>query len=250
MPAEEKQDVRAVLFDVNGTLIHILTDEGREEIFRAAGHFLTYQGIHLRRHEVRDLYVAILREQQRSSPLEHPEFDAPGIWRRIIEDHATDFTRDLPPQKLTWMPLFLAEMARGISRRHLRPYPFVPEMLDLLRVRFPLALVTDAQSAYARAELYRTGLLHYFDPVVISGDHGFRKPDPRLFQIALDALAVEARHAMYVGNDMHRDIHGAQQLGMSTVLYDSDQGSKSHLGVVPDHTITDYRDLLVILGIE
>ena len=37
--------VTAVAFDVNGTLVHIRTDEHREDIFRAIGHFLTYQGI-------------------------------------------------------------------------------------------------------------------------------------------------------------------------------------------------------------
>jgi putative hydrolase of the HAD superfamily len=35
-------DIRALLFDVNGTLIDIETDEGLEEIYRAIGHFLTY----------------------------------------------------------------------------------------------------------------------------------------------------------------------------------------------------------------
>ena len=45
------------------------------------------------------------------------------------------------------MPLFLAEMSRGISRRRLRLYPHVRDVLDILRERFPLAVVTDAQSA-------------------------------------------------------------------------------------------------------
>jgi len=51
-----RADVRAIAFDVNGTLTEIVTDEGMDEIFRAVGHFLTYQGIDLRRHEVRELY--------------------------------------------------------------------------------------------------------------------------------------------------------------------------------------------------
>ena len=49
-------DIRAVAFDVNGTLVSILADDGEERIFRAAAHFLTYQGVDLHRHEVRDLY--------------------------------------------------------------------------------------------------------------------------------------------------------------------------------------------------
>ena len=59
----------------------------------------------------------------------------------------TDFTRALPAGKLRQMPLFLAEMARGIARQRLGLYPSVREVLDVLRGRYPLAVVTDAQSA-------------------------------------------------------------------------------------------------------
>src|SRR5919109_2598725 len=240
-------DIRAVAFDVNGTLVRVLTDEGMAQIFRSAAHFLTYQGINLHRNQVRELYFRTLQQQQRTSPEEHPEFDAVGIWRSIIDGNATEFTRTLPAGKLAQMPLFLAEMSRGISRRRLGLYPHVREVLDVLRGRYPLALVTDAQSAHTRGELHKVGLLDYFDPIVISGDHGYRKPDRRLFELALDGLGVAAEHAVYVGNDMHRDIFGAREAGMTTVMFESGQGTQAHLDCVPDYRITRFRDLLEIL---
>ena len=242
-------DIRAVAFDANGTLVRILTEDGMEEIFRAAAHFLTYQGIDLCRNQVRDLYFTIMAEQQHTSRQEHPEFDAVAIWRRIITEHQTAYTRTLPAAKLKQMPRFLAEMYRGISRRRLSLYPHTREVLDVLREHYPLALVTDAQKVYARAELYRVGLLGYFDPIVVSGDHGYRKPDRRLFQAALDAMNVAAENTLYVGNDMHRDVFGAREAGMMTVMFDSDQGKKAYRDCVPDYTITDLRDLLPILGL-
>ena len=242
-------DIRAIAFDINGTLVRIRTDDHMDEAFRAAGHFLTYQGIELRRNSVRDLYFQLMKEQQRASPETHPEFDAVGIWRSIIDDHRTDFTRSLPAAKREQLPLLLAEMYRGITRRELRLYPHVRKVLDVLRTRFPLAVVSDAQSAYARGELHKVGLLGYFDPIVISGDHGYRKPDPRLFQLAIDGMGVAAEHTLYVGNDMYRDVHGARMAGMPTVLFDSDQGAKVHRDTVPDHTITDHRELLGLLGL-
>jgi putative hydrolase of the HAD superfamily len=242
-------DIRAIAFDVNGTLIRIQTEDGDEQIFRSAAHFLTYQGIDLHRDQVRDLYFQIMKEQLQASPEEYPEFDAVGIWRAIIDGHMTDFTRALPAGKLRQMPLFLAEMARGIARRRLGLYPSVREVLEVLRGRYPLAVVTDAQSANARGELHKVGLLGCFDPVIVSGDHGYRKPDRRLFQFALDGMNVAAGDTLYVGNDMYRDIFGAREAGMKTVMFDSDQGSKTHPGCVPDHTITDFRDLLRILGL-
>jgi putative hydrolase of the HAD superfamily len=243
-------DIRAVVFDVNGTLVRIQTDEGMDEIFRGAAHFLTYQGIDLCRQQVRELYFRIMSEQQHASTQQHPEFDAVGIWHRIIDEHQTGFTRDLPAAKLDQMPLFLAEMSRGISRRKLGLYPHVREVLDALRERYPLALVTDAQSAHARGELHRVGLLGYFDPIIVSGDYGYRKPDRRLFEHALDGIKVAAGNALYVGNDMHRDIFGAREAGLKTVMFDSDQGKKAYQDCVPDYTITDLYELLEILGTQ
>jgi len=242
-------DIRAVAFDVNGTLIRILADEDEERIFRAVAHFLTYQGIDLHRDEIRDLYFKIMAEQLRSSPEKHPEFDAIGIWRRIIKGHSTEFTRALPVGKLKQMPRFLAEMCRGISRRRLGLYPYVYEMLDVLRERYPLAIVTDAQTIYARGELHKVGLLGYFDPIIVSGDYGYRKPDRRLFQFALDGMGVAAGNALYVGNDMYRDIYGAREAGLTTVMFDSDQGVKVYRDCAPDYRITDFRDLLKILSL-
>ena len=195
------------------------------------------------------LYFQIMKEQLRASPEMYPEFHAVDIWRTIIEDHGTDFTRTLPAGKLQHMPLFLAEMSRGISRRRLGLYPYVCEVLDVLREHYPLAIVTDAQSVYARGELHKVGLLGYFDPIIVSGDHGYRKPDRRLFQYALDGMGVAAGNSLYVGNDMYRDIYGAREAGLTTVMFDSDQGAKVYRDCVPDYTITDFRDLLQILGL-
>jgi putative hydrolase of the HAD superfamily len=242
-------DIQAIAFDVNGTLVEINTEDDMEQCFRAAGHYLTYQGVDLRRGQVRDLYFRTMKEQQASSPEEYPEFDSVRIWRTILEDHATDFTRSLPEEQWAQIPLALSQMYRGISRRRLRLYPNVREVLDVLRRHVPMAVVTDAQSAWARGELHQVGLLDYFDPIIVSGDHGFRKPDRRLFQLALDRLGVPPERTLFVGNDMHRDIYGAREMGMPTVMFDSDQGTKEHRDCVPDHTITDHRQLLDIVGV-
>jgi putative hydrolase of the HAD superfamily len=144
-------DIRAIAFDVNGALVRILTDEGMDQIFRAAAHFLTYQGIDLCRDQVRDLYGQIMKEQRHTSREEHPEYDAVANWRRIIEGHATDFTRALPAGKLEQMPLFLAEMSRGISRHHLGLYPHAREVLGVLRgaIRSPSSPMRKARTRAA-----------------------------------------------------------------------------------------------------
>ena len=88
-------DIRALLFDVNGTLIDIETDEWMEECYRAIAHFLTYQGIALHRGEVRDLYFQIMKEQFAASTEKYPEFDVVAVWREVLRRYGTDYTRSL-----------------------------------------------------------------------------------------------------------------------------------------------------------
>jgi putative hydrolase of the HAD superfamily len=236
-------DIRALLFDVNGTLIDIETDEGLEEIYRAIGHFLMYQGISLHRWEVRDLYFQIMQRQRTESKEDLPEWDAVELWRELLHSKASDYTRSLPSEKLEQLPLFLAELHRGIARKRLRPYPQVHETLTLLQSHYHMAIVSDAQSAYAVPELRAVGLLDYFNPIIVSGDYGYRKPDPRLFQKALDALQVRPEQALFVGNDLYHDISGAQQVGMKAILVSFDQGPIVNQSITPDYTVFRFADL-------
>ncbi|GFK95293.1 Pyrimidine 5'-nucleotidase YjjG [Fundidesulfovibrio magnetotacticus] len=233
---------KAIVFDLNGTLVDINTDEGNEQIYRAVSHFLTYQGIRASRWEVRDEYYRIMDEQRRASGEEFPEFDAVNLWRDYL-NRRPEALAALPPEKVRWMPLFLAEMYRGISRNRLELYPGVKNVLDELAPRYRLAALSDAQSAWAVPEMLAAGLDGYFQPVIVSGDLGYRKPDPRIFQMALDALNLPPQEVLFVGNDMYRDVFGAHRMGMKTVFFASNQGRKKFSGAEPDYIIYDFWQL-------
>jgi len=47
-----------------------------------------------------------------------------------------------------------------------------------------------------------------------------------------------------VGNDMYRDVYGAQRLGMKTVFFKSNQGTQEKEGVKPDYIIYNFPELL------
>jgi putative hydrolase of the HAD superfamily len=236
-------DLRAILFDINGTLIDIDTDERMDEAYRAIGHFLLYQGVNLRRWEVRDLYFNVMKEQLAASGEEHPEFDVTKVWREILRRQSSDFTRSLPRAKLEQLPLVIAELQRGVSRKRLKCFPQAKEVLEQLRQRYALAVVSDAQTAYAIPELRAVGLQEFFEEIVISGDFGYRKPDARLFHTALAKLNVLAEQAIFVGNDCYRDVFGAQQAGMQAVLFSSSGGPPSPGATEPDYIIYSLAEL-------
>ena len=211
-------NINGLIFDLNGTLIDIRTDEGQEEIYRAIAHFLTYYDIHLHRGEVREEYFRIMDEQRRSSNEHHPEFDVVALWRDFLAVHGAD-QKNIPPATLKELPWVLARMYRGISRHRLELYPEVLPILDELREWYKLAVVSDAQSAWAEPEMRALGLVKYFEPLIISGDYGYRKPDRRLFEAGLAGLGLAPEEVLFVGNDMYHDIHGAKRVGMKTIFF-------------------------------
>ena len=235
--------VRGLIFDINGTLIDIHTNEGYDEIYRVISNLLDYQGVSLSRDAVKNLYFQLNKEQRRKSREEHPEFDVVGIFREIIERNSTDFTRGLPAEKIAGLPLFLAEVFRATSRFRLQLYPGVKEVLSQLRGNYLMAAVSDGQSSWAVPELRAVGLRDYFNPVVVSGDLGYRKPDKRIFETVLAEMALVPSEALFIGNDMYRDVFGAHQLGMKTVFFKSNQGDQEKAGVEADYIIYNFSEL-------
>ncbi len=234
--------IKGILFDINGTLIDILTDEGLDEIYRAISHFLTYQGIYLHRDEIRSQYYRIMDDQLKASKEKHPEFDALALWREFL-DRNTDPARTPRPAASEDMPRILAYLYRAISRQRLELYPDVKSVLEELEPRFPLAAVSDGQSVWAMPELRTVGIDRYFSPIVISSDKGFRKPDPRLYRAALKRIGARPKEVLFVGNDMYRDVFGAAQMGMKTVFFASNQGRRHMDGVEPDYIIYNFAEL-------
>ena len=234
--------LRVILFDVNGTLIDIETDEGQDRIYHAISRLLLYQGYDLAPEAIRDRYFGLMDEQRKSSQERYPEFDAVAIWRALLQTDGLK-TASLPEEKLQQLPLFLAELHRALSHKRLEAYPGVRQVLDELGKHYTLGIVTDAQSAYAVPELRAVGLGGLFACTIVSGDYGYRKPDPRLFATALRALGVRPDQALYVGNDMYHDVFGAQQAGMRAVFWPTQFGKHAHADVAPDYIIYNFGQL-------
>lgn len=234
--------IKAILFDINGTLIDINTDESNEEIYRGISHILTYQGIFMHRREVRDEYYRIMNLQRKTSKEKYPEFDVVKLFREFINQRLST-QETTSPEKLKWLPVFLAETYRGISRNRLQLYPGVLDVLSALRPHYKLGVISDAQSAWCLPEMRAVGIDGYFDAVIVSGDYGYRKPDSRLFTAALTQLGVGPENVLFVGNDMFRDVYAAKQQRIKTVFFSSNQGSKQPEGAEPDYIIYQFAEM-------
>ena len=60
------------------------------------------------------------------------------------------------------------------------------------------------------------GIAKFFDGIMISSDYKTKKPDKRFFDIMMEHYQLDASDCLFVGNDSHTDIAGAQSIGMDT----------------------------------
>jgi putative hydrolase of the HAD superfamily len=96
----------------------------------------------------------------------------------------------------------------------MQPAPGARAVLDELRARCPLALVSNHTTAPQLAKLTRLELADCFSAVVTSEEAGAEKPAARPFELALERLGLGAQDVVMVGDDPVGDIGGAQALGL------------------------------------
>ena len=158
-------------------------------------------------------------------------------WSRALADHGI--------HDLCFAEQLAAIFPRERRTRHV-VFPDVEAVLQDLRETCQLALVTNGAPDLQREKVQGADLTQYFRAIVISGEVGVGKPDPRIFSLALDALARNSSEAVMVGNSLARDIIGAQQAGIRGIWLnrsgiDCDEGVKPGAEIA---SLSELRDLL------
>jgi putative hydrolase of the HAD superfamily len=124
--------------------------------------------------------------------------------------------------------------------------PEVPETLQSLKeANYNLGLVSN-RSTPCQEECEQLGLLQYFDFAYVAAEVDAWKPDPRIFDRALELTGSDPERVIYVGDNYYADIMGSQNAGLQPVLIDQD-------GVFPDAECTVIKsvgDLMRLLGMN
>lgn len=91
-------------------------------------------------------------------------------------------------------------------------------LLKALKARgYLTGVITNGPSVLQNHKMDTSGLRPYCDIVVVSGDEGVHKPDPRLFEITAERLGVKSQECVYVGDHPVNDIQGALSAGMGAI---------------------------------
>ena len=90
------------------------------------------------------------------------------------------------------------------------------EVLDALAMRYPMVLVSNFYGNI-QAVLASYGLDGYFKEIVESAVVGIRKPDPQIFALGVEALAMQPEEVVVVGDSYGKDMAPAHSIGCHTV---------------------------------
>ncbi|HEX8982501.1 MAG TPA: HAD family hydrolase [Ktedonobacterales bacterium] len=100
----------------------------------------------------------------------------------------------------------------------LAPLPGALETVDALARRgVRLALLTNGAATAQRRKIERFDLARHFEVIIVEGEFGCGKPDPRVYQHALAMLAIAPTDAWMVGDNLEWDVFAPQRLGISGV---------------------------------
>jgi phosphoserine phosphatase len=136
---------------------------------------------------------------------------------------------------------------RARQRTFCPPYPDALSAIERAASGYRLAITTNGPGDVQRAKLHASGLERYFPIVVVSEEIGSGKPEPAIFRVALDRLGVRAEEAVVVGDSYERDIVGARNAGLASILVD--RGAPQSQGTPPaDARIESLADLSAALA--
>ncbi len=97
--------------------------------------------------------------------------------------------------------------------------PGTKEILAELGKRYPLGMITNFTDGPAARNIIEVlGLEPFFDYVLVSGELGYRKPHPYVFERFVDAMGVPADQILFIGDDLDADVQGARDAGLHPVL--------------------------------
>lgn len=112
-----------------------------------------------------------------------------------------------------------------------------------------MALVTNG-SPTQRLKLEAIEASRFFDVVLISGEVGIAKPDPRIFQLAMSRLNASPGRSVFIGDSLEHDMTGARHAGMMTVLLNR-SGEVDAEKSLCDLVVSDMRELSDrVIGLE
>jgi putative hydrolase of the HAD superfamily len=199
---------KAIFFDAAGTLIYLPKSVGHH--YALIGKRV---GLALEATALDQAFTACWKQMPTRPAIEGPrEDDDCGLWRALVDrviERVAPTTREL--DRDAFFEVAYSHFAEAGVWEH---YPEVIEVLETLRPRFDLAVISNFDGRL-RMIFEHLGVSKFFSHVFLSSELGADKPDPEIFHRALRLSGTRPNETLHVGDDPERDWKGATQAGLS-----------------------------------
>ncbi len=204
------QNVAAVIFDVGGTLVH--------PDWRRVGEFVQAEtGMSFTPAQMYEAFYAMLKAANTEPASGIVSELKPGAHWTFINT-----LRNLGIHDAACM-MIREHLNRTHQERHLwcEPDPDASGvLLQLKSAGKRIAVISNTEDGRVNDSLTLAELDSHFEFVIDSHVVGCSKPEPAIFQMAVDRLRIEASEAAYVGDSYTYDVVGAQRAGLHPILLD------------------------------
>lgn len=219
------QHIKAVLFDLDNTLLdrtHTFERFTRGLLDRYFGHMESTD----------EVFARIV------------ELDEDGYKdkRALFDELIEELPWSVRPEPGELMAYYKVEYVRNAALKE-----HAQEIIAHVRTRFKTGLITNGRTEIQYGKIDRLGIRTGFDVILVSEEAGVKKPDARIFEMALDRLGLKPDQCVYIGDHPVNDIEAAAKLGMETVWVKANQPWREELTVRPNATIERLSELLDIL---
>lgn len=239
-------DIKAIFFDLDGTLRH--NDPSSMEafyLFAAEEGFQTTPEQQLLGERWVNAYWAESDELQQDLAQFGPWHDNGEFWINHARRHLVALGS--PGERAESLAVRVSKRMRAEYESVDCVVPEVPVVLRNLRAAgFALAVVSNRSTPYDEL-MESLELSTLFDFWLAAGEVGLFKPDPTVLQLAADRAGVRADQTVYVGDNYYADVLGARAAGMHPVLYDP-KGVYPEVDCVVIRDITHLEPLFLACG--
>lgn len=237
---ETDVDVKAIFFDVGITLVypHPSFPELFSETLRAEGHHVDPATVREALADISKRFADASRDGNLwSTSTERSRAFWLALYRDSVEKVGVKDDVDLLAESL---------YSTFSDPANYRLHPDVLPTLERLRAAgVPMAVISNFEE-WLEHLLETLDVTRYFPVRVISGVEGVEKPDPKIFEIALERMGVGAEGSVYVGDNPFFDVEAAEGVGMLPVLIDRQGRYPDHPGI----RITSLEDLPEAIRLE
>lgn len=91
------------------------------------------------------------------------------------------------------------------------------ELLDYLKEKYTLHIITNGFEEIQSKKMINSKIYHYFDQIITSESVGVKKPNPRVFNFALETAKANKENSVMIGDSLEADIKGALDVGLRAI---------------------------------